>query len=66
MQNVYELAEPIEGYTHVKVNFEIDQIYVNGDLGNLEEKNDEVVFEPKYTSAVINKSLIINYEPQTV
>ncbi len=59
---IYNLVEAIEGYRHVKVNFEINQTDVNGDLGNIETINGEDTFIPKYTSAVIRKNLIENYE----
>lgn len=62
MENVFDLIEPIEGWLKVKVNHEIDNEHVNGDLGILvEEVNGEIVFVGKYTSAVIDKTNIKDY-----
>lgn len=61
MENIYQLTEQIENCTHAKVNFVIDTEHANCDLGCYEEVNGEVVFVPKYTSAVVHKSNLIGY-----
>lgn len=62
MENIFELNEQLENCTHAKVNFAIDDEYLNCDLGIYEEINNEIIFVAKYTSAVIHKSSLINYE----
>lgn len=61
MENVYDLVNALEGFTKCKVNFVIDNEHVNADLGELEEINNEVQFVSGYTSAVVEKTNIVNY-----
>jgi hypothetical protein len=62
MENVYKLTETLEGCEYAKVNFVIDEEYVNADLGYVDvNENDEEVFVPEYTSAVVKKTQLINY-----
>lgn len=61
METIYKLTEVIENCDYAKVNFVIDETYVNCDLGTFETTENDEVFVPKYTSAVIEKSKLINY-----
>lgn len=54
---IHELIEQLENCTHAKVNFIIDEEYVNCDLGIYEEEN----FVSKYTSAVVAKTNLKDY-----
>mgnify|MGYP001305473045 CR=1 FL=1 len=58
MERVFDLINALEGYSKCKVNFKINNEYYNCDLGVIEEVNNELVFIPKYTSAVVERSNI--------
>lgn len=55
---IYELIEPMEGYSLAKFNHVIDELNVNCDLGEYENE----VFVGKYTSAVVPKVNLLDYE----
>ncbi len=62
MDKIFDLQNPMEGWNKIKVNFVIDDEWVNGDLGEVIIEDEKEIFVPKYTSAVIPKSQIIDYE----
>ncbi|NPV12728.1 MAG: hypothetical protein HPY57_13155 [Ignavibacteria bacterium] len=62
MTNIFDLTEPIEGFTKCAVNFQIDDEHYNCDLGEIVVENEEERFVPYYTSAVIHKENIVGLE----
>lgn len=60
----YQLTETIENCDYAKVNFPIDENYVNCDLGVFEVTDNDEIFVIKYPSAVIEKSKLINYKEE--
>lgn len=63
---IYELIEELENCTHAKVNFVIDETFVNADLGVYVEVEGEQQFEAQYTSAVVAKTNLLDYEEESV
>jgi len=61
---IYELINELENCTHGKFNHVIDELHVNLDLGIYEDIKGEITFIPKYTSAVVPKSNIKDYEDE--
>ena len=60
---IFELTEPKENCTHINVLSDADvEAKVIGDLGIMVEVEGEATFQPQYTSAVVLKSDIVDYE----
>jgi len=64
---IYELKTQLENCTHGKFNHIIDAEHVNCDLGVYEnDENGVSKFVAKYTSAVVRKDNLVNYNEDEV